>query len=74
MSRENILLFYRHLETHPEVREKALDLQKLHSEQEKVIDEFIRLAGEEGFPFTFPEFMETMYSIAKGSEQDGPVS
>ena len=68
MSRENILLFYTHLETHPEVREKALNLQKLHSEQERVIDEFIKLAEEEGFPFTFAEFMEHMYSIAKDKE------
>ena len=68
MSRENILLFYRHLEDHPEVRKKAMDLQKIHSEQEKVIDEFIKLAEQEGFPFTFPEFMEHMYSIARETE------
>ena len=68
MSRENILLFYRHLEKHPDVREKAMNLQKLYSEQEQVIDEFIKLAEQEGFPFTFPEFMEHMYSIAKESE------
>lgn len=64
MSKENIAQWYELLERDPVVREKALTFQRIYSEQEQVIDAFIAFAAEQGFEFTFQEFMEYMYEHA----------
>ena len=69
MSRENILLFYRYLETHPEVQQKALNLQKEYEKEEEVIDAFLALAGETGFPFSLDEFLHHLYGQAEETKQ-----
>lgn len=65
MSRANIIAFYQHLETDRELQQKALALQNEFQEQEKVIEAFLALAEEAGFPFTFREFMEHLYEQAR---------
>lgn len=65
MSRESIRLFYAHLERDPELRRRAMSFQNIYSQQEDVIDAFIRLAGQLGYEFTFREFMEYMYEQAR---------
>lgn len=68
MSKENILLFYAHLDRDPELRRKAMSFQELYTEQEDVIDAFIRFAASLGYEFSFREFMEHMYARARERE------
>lgn len=65
MSKENIVLFYAHLERDPELRRKAMSFQEIYENQEDVIDAFINFAEKLGYEFTFREFMEHMYSQAR---------
>lgn len=68
MSKENIVLFYAHLERDPELRRKAMSFQEIYENQEDVIDAFINFAEKLGYVFTFREFMEHMYSQARERE------
>lgn len=68
MSKENIVLFYAHLERDPELRRKAMSFQEIYENQEDVIDAFINFAEKLGYEFTFLEFMEHMYSQARERE------
>mgnify|MGYP001639341718 FL=1 len=68
MSRENIRLFYAHLDRDPELRRKALSFQEVYTEQEDVIEAFLRFAASLGYEFTFREFMEHMYEQARERE------
>ena len=68
MSKENIVLFYAHLERDPELRRKAMSFQEIYENQEDVIDAFINFAEKLGYKFTFREFMEHMYSQARERE------
>lgn len=65
MSKENIAAWYALLEKDLILREKALSFQKIYDDQNQVIDAFISLAAEHGYPFTFEEFMEYMYTNAQ---------
>lgn len=65
MSKENIAELYKLLETDLILREKALSLQKIYSDQGQLIDAFIAFAAELGYTFTFEEFMEYMYEKAQ---------
>ncbi len=68
MSKENIGLFYAHLERDPELQRRAMSFQNTYTEQEDVINAFIRLAVQLGYEFTFREFMEYMYERARERE------
>lgn len=65
MSKENIAKFYERLESDMLLRAKALSLKDIYPEQEQLIDAFIALAAEQGFTFTFEEFMQYMYEKAQ---------
>ena len=65
MSKANIIAFYQHLETDREQQQNAQALQNEYQEQEKLIEAFLALAEEAGFPFTFREFMEHLYEQAR---------
>ena len=58
MSLEAVHIFYRKLETDPELRQRALGLQKRFKDQEQVIDAFIALAAEQGNSFTAAELVQ----------------
>lgn len=64
MSIANVERFYELLEVDLQLREKALKLQTIYSEQEDVLDAFLALAEENGLPFTEQEFMTVMYQRA----------
>ena len=49
MSKENIVLFYAHLERDPELRRKAMSFQEIYENQEDVIDAFINFAEKLGY-------------------------
>ena len=65
MSKENIAKLYELLEKDLVLREKALSFQKIYSDQNQVIDAFMAFAADLGYPFTFEEFMEYMYTHAE---------
>ena len=54
MSQENVKRFYAELERNPQ-------LQTKFERQEDVIDAFLTLAREHGFPFTEHEFIAYIY-------------
>ena len=58
MSLEAVHIFYQKLETDPELRQRALGLQKRFQDQEQVIDAFIALAAEQGHSFTAAELVQ----------------
>ena len=58
MSLEAVHIFYQKLETDPELRQRALGLQKQFEDQEQVIDAFIALAAELGHSFTAAELVQ----------------
>ena len=58
MSLEAVQIFYQKLETDPELRQRALGLQKRFKDQEQVIDAFIALAAEQGHSFTAAELVQ----------------
>ena len=60
-----VRLFYMQVINHEFYQQKALALQNEFQEQEKVIEAFLALAEEAGFPFTFREFMEHLYEQAR---------
>ncbi len=68
MSKENILLFYAHLDRDPELKRKAMSFQQIYTEQEDVINAFINFAASLGYDFTIQEFVEFLYSQAKSVE------
>ncbi len=61
MSQENVERFYAELKRNPELHNKALQLQAKFERQEEVIDAFLMLAREHGFPFTEHEFITYIY-------------
>lgn len=64
MSTINVDRFYELLEVDQELRKKALALQTVYSEQEDVLDAFLKMAEEAGLPFTAEEYMTVMYQRA----------
>lgn len=64
MSTVNVDRFYELLEVDQELRKKALALQTIYSEQEDVLDAFLKMAEEAGLPFTAEEYMTVMYQRA----------
>ena len=58
MSLEAVQIFYQKLENDPELRQRALGLQKRFKDQEQVIDAFIALAAEQGHSFTATELVQ----------------
>ncbi|MBR4662409.1 MAG: Nif11 family protein, partial [Lentisphaeria bacterium] len=56
---------YQKLETDPELRQRALELQKRFKDQEQVIDEFIALAAEQGHSFTATELVQYIFIHGK---------
>ena len=64
MSIANVERFYELLEVDQELRKKALALQTIYSEQEDVLDAFLKMAEEAGLPFTAEEYMTVMYQRA----------
>ncbi len=65
MSLEAVQIFYRKLETDPELRQRALELQKRFKDQEQVIDAFIALAAEQGHTFTAVELVQYIFIHGK---------
>ncbi|MEG2075298.1 MAG: hypothetical protein RRY34_02255, partial [Victivallaceae bacterium] len=61
--------FYEKLSNTPELHNEAMELQNIHDEQEKLINEFIALAKREGFDFSFQEFVEYLYEHAQTEEK-----
>ena len=61
MSQENVKRFYAELERNPELHNEALQIQTKCERQEDVIDAFLTLAREHGFPFTEHEFIAYIY-------------
>lgn len=61
MAKETVAAFYAFLERSPEVKKEALALQERFEEQEDRIDELIRIAERNGFPFTAQDFVQFLY-------------
>ena len=68
MSLEAVQLFYQKLETDPELRQRALGLQKRFKDQEQVIDAFIALAAEQGHSFTAAELVQFIFIHGKSDD------
>ena len=65
MSLEAVHVFYQKLETDPELRQRALGLQKQFNDQEQVIEAFIALAAEQGHSFTAAELVQYIFIHGK---------
>ncbi len=70
MSIENVDRFYELLDADTVLREQALKLRTIYTEQEDVLDAFLALAESAGLPFTQEEFMCVMYRRATAQEQN----
>ena len=66
MSIENVKHFYAELRNNPGLHQQALQLQAKYEKQEEIIDAFLLLARENGFPFTEHDFMT--YVLENGEE------
>lgn len=70
MSRENVMLFYSVLDRDPALRARALGLRKTLKDQEDVLDAFLALAEETGFPFTLEEYLSVQYERASFTDPE----
>ena len=67
LSAENVKLFYAELKRDRVLHERAMRLRTVYSRQEELIDAFLALARESGFPFSHEEFIA--YVFEHGEEE-----
>jgi len=72
LSAENVKLFYAELKRDRVLHERAMRLQAVYRRQEELIDAFLALARESGFPFSQEEFIAYVFEHGEEEKNDSP--